>query len=535
MKYRNLLLGLLTLLSNNLLASTAPKQIQISEVEILPISQTELEKYNYKANEFWIDGTDLVNDFSIKSAQEFYTTLYDILSKNFLYPVSYQEITNKILEGLSGFVEKITMTATDNRILIYDKNLKLIGNYKKTAEDDIENWVNILINTILGLRQNNKKMSEAHQEQIYYITTLYLLKSLDENANYIDPVNQKQKDENKNSTTLGFTYRKTTFGLQVLSILKDSPVYFSEIRTGDIITHINEIPTRSLTDEQLEYILNNTQKDILHLNYVPYISNKPTEIFIRKNEVIIPSANINSNFELPILNIHNFKTNSSKEIKNTIDTISQKENGLIIDLRGNMNGEAIEAIETANLFLNGNEMLKTYGRNENSNQTYTAKSGDILNNKPIVIIVDNTTKGTAELFTSILEGTKRAVVIGSPTFGKGNISETFKLPNNSSIYFATKSISNAKNKSFDKIGIIPIICTSTITSVDDIKTLQNNIKNDDFEDNRPTTNDNSKDAIEKIRKTCPALYPTNETEELMIKTAISIIKDSEVYSKLSKK
>ena len=100
MKYRNLLLGLLTLLSNNLLASTAPKQIQISEVEILPISQIELEKYNYKANEFWIDGTDLVNDFSIKNAQEFYTTLYDVLSKNFLYPVSYQEITNKILEGI---------------------------------------------------------------------------------------------------------------------------------------------------------------------------------------------------------------------------------------------------------------------------------------------------------------------------------------------------------------------------------------------------------------------------------------------------
>ena len=535
LKYKNLLLGLSAIFQFTDSVFANPTDT-FAQVEVAPVSKIELEKYEYKPKEYWIKGTNIVDDFSIEDAQKFYSNLYDTILENFIKPISHQKITNIILEGLSGFVEKLTIESSGSRILIYDKNLKLIGNFTKVSDTDTENWVNILIKTILTLRKNNEKIAKAHQEQIYYVTTLYLLKSLDENATYLDPISKVKETNNNNSTSLGFTYRKTTFGIQVLSIFKDSPVYFSEIKTGDIITSINKIPTRSLTDEQLEYILTNTDTDILNIDYISYISNKPSNIFLRKNQIIIPSIVLKKDEKTPLIEIQNFKSDSAKELKEIFDKNNLKTNeGLIIDLRGNINGLSKEAIETANILISGGDILKTTGNNEKYNETYTAKKGDLFESKPIVIIVDNTTKGPAEIFASIMDGSKRAVVIGTPTFGSASLQNKFTLPNNADIQFATSTPLNAKNISADKIGVIPVICTSSITEEKDINILIDNIKTGKFTDNRPTNNNKTTEIINNIRNSCKALFPSKETNDIMIKTAKQILKDSSAYQKLLEK
>ena len=535
LKYKNLLLGLSAIFQFTDSVFANPTDT-FAQAEVAPVSKVELEKYEYKPKEYWIKGTNIVDNFSIEDAQKFYSNLYDTILENFIKPISHQKITNIILEGLSGFVEKLTIESSGSRILIYDKNLKLIGNFTKVSDTDTENWVNILIKTILTLRKNNEKIAKAHQEQIYYVTTLYLLKSLDENATYLDPISKVKETNNNNSTSLGFTYRKTTFGIQVLSIFKDSPVYFSEIKTGDIITSINKIPTRSLTDEQLEYILTNTDTDILNIDYISYISNKPSNIFLRKNQIIIPSVVLKKDEKTPLIEIQNFKSGSAKELKEIFDKNNLKTNeGLIIDLRGNINGLSKEAIETANILISGGDILKTTGNNEKYNETYTAKKGDLFESKPIVIIVDNTTKGPAEIFASIMDGSKRAVVIGTPTFGSASLQNKFTLPNNADIQFATSTPLNAKNISADKIGVIPVICTSSITEEKDINILMDNIKTGKFTDNRPTNNNKTTEIINNIRNSCKALFPSKEINDIMIKTAKQILKDSSAYQKLLEK
>lgn len=529
MDYKKVLLGLSMLCPFASMAKADPDTF--SGVEILPLKKQEVLNYEYKPKEYWVKGTDIVDNFSIDNAQKFYTSLYDTISSNFVKPITHQEITNKILEGLSGFAEQLSIETTNNRILIYDKNLKLIGNFTKVSDNDTESWVNILIKIILTLRKNNEKIATAQQEQIYYVSALYLLKSLDANATYLDPVSKAKETYNNNSTSLGFTYRRTTFGIQVLSIFKDSPIYFSEIKTGDLITAINKMPTRSLTDEQLEYILTNTDTDILNIDYVSYISNKPENIFLRKSQIIIPSVVSKKINDIPVIEIQNFKSGSAKELKDIFEK-TRNEAGAIFDLRGNISGLSTEAIESANLFISGGDILKTEGFHDDYNQTYTAKDGDHAWGKPIVIIVDNTTKGPAEIFASIMEGSKRAVVIGTPTFGNGNIQKKFTLSNNADITFSTSISKNAKDISVDKIGVVPIICTSSITEERDIKLLLENIKNNKFIDSRPTDNNKTAETIKNIRNSCKALFPSVETTNLMLKTAMEILKDSVAYNKL---
>ena len=511
-------------------------ELKKGQVSVVPVTKANLGEFDFEENHFWTKRDDIINGFSIRTAQKYYEKLFDVIKNNFIRPLSYKDIANKLLEALSGFTEQITIDTTTGRILIYNKKLKLVGNYKKIEDDDKMGWVDIFINTILTLRKNSKSIGSASQDQIHYTTTLYLLKSLDENATYLDPVTNTDKQNKMSTATLGFTYRKTTSGLQVLSITKDSPTYFSEIHTGDIITHINAIPTTTLSDEQIEAILGGTNMDLMHINYVSYISQKPAETYIRKNRVVIPSTTPSLIDGLPVISIANFKPGSAHEIKQSLELLSnniRKTGGIILDLRGNIKGEGTEAIEAANLFIDGGTILTSHRRiSDPEIKTYTAKSGDILNNAPIVIMVDNTTKGTAEIFTSILEGRKRAVIIGTPTFGEGTLSNSYTLTDNSGISFATEDIENAMHISPNKTGVVPLICTSNIITDADITTLISNIKSGKFRDNRPNTQEKTAEIINNIRNSCRAIYPNPNTTNMNVKIAGKILTDHTVYKKL---
>ena len=509
------------------------------QVSVIPVPKQELDKYDYEENYFWTKKDDIIQNFSIRTAQAYYNSLYEYTHDNFLYPLSYKDISNRLLKALSGFTEQISIDTSTGRILIHNKDFKLIGNYKNIADDDKEGWVDIFINTIINLRKSSKTIGNATQEQIHYLTTMYLLKDLDENATYFDPVANTDRINKMATTTLGFTYRKTKSGLQVLSITKDSPVYFSDIRTGDIITHINATPTPTLSDEQIEYILGGTDMDIMHINYVSYISKQPAEVYLRKNRTIIPSTTANLIDGVPVISIANFKTGSARELKQSIDLLAdgiRKTGGLILDLRGNIKGDAIEAIEAANLFIDGKTLLTSTRKVKDAEtKTYTAKSGDILNGAPIVILVDNTTKGAAEIFASIFDGRSRAVIIGTPTFGEGTISATYTLPDKSSISFATEEVQNAKSLSPNKTGVVPLICTSNILTDSDIQKLKSNIRSDKFIDHRPDTNNKTVETISVIRNSCKAIYPNKATENMNTKIATAILTDPEIYKKLIKK
>ncbi len=531
-------LSIMSLMSNVSMADTSSQVIKNNKVsvEVIPIPYEQKDNYKYNKYEYWISGSDIVNNFSIKEASDFYTQLIDIIQKNFLYDVKYDKILNLILDGISHLAGKLEITIANSRVLIHDKNLKLVANFNTPLEGDSRAWANLIVNIILSLREKNPDVMKAHPEQIYYLTTLYLIKSLDENATYTDYISLLKKQKGYNSATLGFTYRKIPQGLQVLSIIQDSPIYYSNIIEGDVITHINTTPVKSLKDEQIEASFTNNDIEIIHLDYISYINGRAGETYIKRNKPKLSSIFIdNKNKEIPVISIMNFKENSSYEFKDAIDSLNQDEiKGVILDLRANNGGNLKEALEMANLVISGGDMFKTTGLGADKNQIYTAKSGDILNDLPIVVIADNTTKAEAELFAFILESRGRAVIIGSPTFGKGTISDTYTLPNKAEIKIATKKALTLNDYALDKVGVIPIVCISSFTSDKDVDTFIMNVENGDFKDNRQKYKTITDEEVDKVRKSCPSLYPLKNAQTFAVNLAKKIIINPSVYEELRK-
>ncbi|MBD5404941.1 hypothetical protein HDR59_00120 [bacterium] len=534
-----ILLGIafMPVIPNTSLSNTVPVGVvkNTKTFEIIPIPKEEKDKYSYNKNEYWLNNTNIVNNFSIKDASEFYTNLLQDIQNNYIYDISYDKLLNYILEGLSAFSEKLEITKANNRILIHDSNLKLVGNYSTPIEGDAKAWANLIVNIILNLREKNPAIGKAHPEQIYYLTSNYLLNSLDENAKYTDSISLQKKAKGYNSHTLGFTYRKIPYGLQVLSIINESPIFFSGIEEGDVITHINTVPISKLRDEDIEATLTNDDSSIIHLNYISYITGKQGEEYIKRNKFTIPSVIVdNSNPQIPVISITNFKEKSSYELKDAIDKLNKNNiKGIVIDLRANNGGDFTESLESANLFISGGDILKTKGLGENKNQVFTAKAGDLLNNKPIVVIADNTTKAEAEIFAFILEANGRAVLVGSPTFGNASVYEEFDLPNKSQIKFTTKQAISPNDYVLSKVGVIPLVCVSSFTSDNSIDLFISNVRGGSFKDNRERFKTEPIDAdVKRIRNSCKSLYPLKSSQELPLKISKGIIEDTDVYNKL---
>lgn len=151
-----------------------------------------------------------------------------------------------------------------------------------------------------------------------------------------------------------------------------------------------------------------------------------------------------------------FDDKTAANLKNIIGSYSNL-SGLVLDLRNNRGGNFNGAIKTADLFLD--DTLITYSKEKNHpTRYYSATTGDILNNKPIVVLTDEYTASAAELVVAALGEQNRAVIMGTRTYGKGSIQHIFNA-DGEKLYLTSGYFYTPSGKPINNMGITPQICT----------------------------------------------------------------------------
>ena len=131
-----------------------------------------------------------------------------------------------------------------------------------------------------------------------------------------------------------------------------------------------------------------------------------------------------------------------------------------MDLRGNQGGLLSEAVAISGLFLDeGSIVTYTVGRNEDMNKYYVAEGGDVLAEKPIIILVDGQTASSAEVMAAALHEQGRATVVGTQTYGKGSVQKMVLLENDSTMALTAAYFYTPMERRIEKIGVLPDICT----------------------------------------------------------------------------
>ncbi|MGB8622524.1 MAG: S41 family peptidase, partial [Paracoccaceae bacterium] len=151
--------------------------------------------------------------------------------------------------------------------------------------------------------------------------------------------------------------------------------------------------------------------------------------------------------------------NLQDELKKSLDELGgmDKLDGVVLDLRNNPGGLLTQAIKVSDAFLNAGEIVSTRGRNPEDSDRYNATEGDLINGKPMVVLINGGSASASEIVTGALQDHRRAIVVGTKSFGKGSVQTVIPLKNKGAMRLTTARYYTPSGRSIQALGISPDI------------------------------------------------------------------------------
>ncbi|HTQ71625.1 MAG TPA: S41 family peptidase, partial [Acidocella sp.] len=164
------------------------------------------------------------------------------------------------------------------------------------------------------------------------------------------------------------------------------------------------------------------------------------------------------------IRLSSFDENADPHIRSAVNDLRLqahgKLHGYILDLRNNPGGLLDQAVAVSDDFLTSGEIVSTHGRHSEDDQVWYAQSGDITNGAPVVVLTDAGTASAAEIVTAALQQNRRALVLGTKTFGKGSVQTIMPIDNNGALRLTTALYFTPSGKSIQGFGVSPDVTVS---------------------------------------------------------------------------
>ncbi|MES2252701.1 MAG: S41 family peptidase [Pseudomonadota bacterium] len=329
----------------------------------------------------------------------------------------------------------------------------------QTTEVSVKQTLEVLLPEVLE-RIRSDYIDNVSEHRLIEGALGGVLMALDPYSLYLDP---NDSDELKGISKgefggVGLEILPAKTGLKVISAIDGTPAQIASIQAGDLITHINgQDVTKILVSDALRQLYGKPGTDI-KLSILEQ-NGKQRDLTLTRSTIKVNPVKSNVKDKIAYLRISLFNEQCEKEVRNTIDAILRegKLHGLIIDLRNNPGGILEQAISVTSLFLDGGTIVRVQGRTSHDTQNYEAKDHDHVRGLPIVILINKGSASGSEIFASALKDHKRAIIMGSQSFGKGAVQTLFPLSNNGVLKLTTAYFHSPKNSRIHEKGVEPDI------------------------------------------------------------------------------
>jgi carboxyl-terminal processing protease len=131
--------------------------------------------------------------------------------------------------------------------------------------------------------------------------------------------------------------------------------------------------------------------------------------------------------------------------------------GVVLDLRNNPGGLLTQAIRVSDAFLEQGEIVSTRGRNEGAGERFNAQAGDLINGKPLVVLINGGSASASEIVAGALQDHRRAIIVGTRSFGKGSVQTVIPLRGDGAIRLTTSRYYTPSGRSIQALGVAPDI------------------------------------------------------------------------------
>ncbi len=315
-------------------------------------------------------------------------------------------------------------------------------------------------------RVRSSYVDEISDEQIIEKAIDGMLTGLDPHSGYMNEEvwEEMQLDTSGKFGGLGIEITMEEGFVKVISPIEDTPAFRAGILAGDYIIQINETPVFGLTLNEAVELMRGKKGEPITIT-ISREGVEPFDVVIIRDIIKIQSVKKDIFDNVGYLRITSFTEQTETGLINSIKSIKKelndKEVGYILDLRSNPGGLLTQAVKVADIFLEQGEIVSTRGRKNIDMQRYRAKAGDLIKNKPLVIIINGGTASASEIVAGAIQDHKRGIIIGTKSFGKGSVQTIipFKKSNNkvAGIRLTTARYYTPSGESIQGKGIEPDI------------------------------------------------------------------------------
>jgi len=256
--------------------------------------------------------------------------------------------------------------------------------------------------------------------------------------------------------------------VKVISPIDDTPAQRAGIKAGDLIIRLDKKPVKGMSLDDAVKIMRGKPGSKIDLLVVREGLEKPLSVSVVRDKIRVKSVKqkvLEKGFGY--VRVSQFQERSSADLRKAINKLKKesggKLKGLVLDLRNNPGGLLTAAVEISDIFLTKGKIVSVKGRDDDSEQSHTATPSDMLKGAPIVVLVNGGSASASEIVAGALQDHKRAIIMGSKSFGKGSVQTVVPLGNNTAIKLTTARYYTPSGRSIQAKGIEPDIVLEELT------------------------------------------------------------------------
>jgi carboxyl-terminal processing protease len=292
-----------------------------------------------------------------------------------------------------------------------------------------------------------------------------MLTSLDPHSSYLPPTDydEMQVETRGEFGGLGIEVTQENGFVKVVSPIDDTPAYRAGLASGDFITHIDGDSVLGLTLSEAVDLMRGEVGEEIVLTIFRESADEPFDVTIVREIIKLTAVKIRTEGRAIVIRVTSF---TEKTYANLLEGMAEEIeanggvgniDGFILDLRNNPGGLLSQAIAVSDAFLDAGEIVSTRGRDEMDSDRFNALPGDLAQGKPIVLLINGGSASASEIVAGALQDHRRAIVVGTKSFGKGSVQTIMPVQGDGAMRLTTARYYTPSGRSIQALGITPDI------------------------------------------------------------------------------
>lgn len=309
-------------------------------------------------------------------------------------------------------------------------------------------------------------VEEIPDKQLIEAAISGMVASLDPHSDYLNAESFRNTRQQTSGEFGGLgmevTVNRESGFVEIIAPLHDSPAARNDLRSGDFISHVDGESIYNFNISEAVELIKGPVGEKVTLTIIRG-DQPPFDVTIKREKIRIESVRARREKDVGYIRLTSFSERSNSELEKAVKSLKNEKGeplkGYILDLRNNPGGLLDQAIKISDAFLERGEIVSTRGRDQNNHQRYQAKKGDIIDNLPLIVLINRGSASASEIVAGALQDHKRALIIGTRSFGKASVQTIIPLATqrDSAVKLTIQRYFTPSGKSIQKLGIIPDI------------------------------------------------------------------------------